>query len=64
MVIILMDLQALYPKCPHCGSRIGFFNRIEHCAYSDELLCNKCIVSGRFSENVVNKIPPEYREKI
>lgn len=58
-----MDLHALYPKCPHCGSRIGFFNRIEHCAYSDELLCNKCIVSGRFSENVVNKIPPEYREK-
>ncbi|MBD3350796.1 MAG: hypothetical protein GF364_04840 [Candidatus Lokiarchaeota archaeon] len=59
----MMDILALYPQCPHCGKKIGYFNRIEHCAYSDELVCNKCIVSGRFSDSVVEKIPNEFREK-
>jgi len=58
-----LDILAKYPRCPHCGKKIGFFNRIEYCAYSGELLCNKCIVSGRFSDSVVQKIPAEFREK-
>ncbi|MHA1341859.1 MAG: hypothetical protein ACTSRZ_12685 [Promethearchaeota archaeon] len=58
-----MDLLAKYPRCPHCNKKIGFFNRIEYCSYSGELVCNKCIVSGRFSDSVVEKIPSEFREK-
>lgn len=59
----MVDLLAKYATCPHCGQKIGFFNRIEHCAYSNELVCNKCIVSGRFSDGVIDDIPREYREK-
>lgn len=55
--------KSRYPACPHCGRTIGYFNRIEKCAFTGERLCSRCIVSGRFSDSVVDKIPPEYREK-
>ncbi len=60
---IVNALQERYPTCPNCGRKIGLFNRIEKCAYSGDLVCNKCIVSGRFSDKWVDKIPAEYREK-
>ncbi|GAB4306613.1 MAG: hypothetical protein Kow0069_03560 [Promethearchaeota archaeon] len=56
-------MEGKYVKCPHCGRRVGFRDRILKCAYSGELICNHCAVSGRFSDSVADKIPPEYREK-
>ncbi|MHA1732618.1 MAG: hypothetical protein ACTSU5_11795 [Promethearchaeota archaeon] len=55
--------QEKYPTCPHCGRKLGFYNRLQKCALSGELVCDKCIVSGRFSDSVAASVPAEYREK-
>jgi acetyl esterase/lipase len=52
-----------YVVCPHCGQRVGWFQRVEKCAISGELVCTKCIISSRFSDSIADKAPPEFREK-
>jgi acetyl esterase/lipase len=59
----LAVLGIKYANCPHCGRRIGFFQRIAHCALTEELVCSKCIVNERFSDAVAEKIPEEFRQK-
>nr|MDO8109511.1 hypothetical protein [Candidatus Sigynarchaeota archaeon] len=49
--------------CPHCGRRLGLTRKLVKCAYSGEVVCTKCIVGGRFSDSVWDKIPKEYQQK-
>ncbi|MHA1819415.1 MAG: hypothetical protein ACTSU2_04110 [Promethearchaeota archaeon] len=50
-------------NCPHCGEKVGFFNRIQKCAVTEEMVCRKCIVSERFSDSIAKDVPAEFREK-
>ncbi|MHA1714819.1 MAG: hypothetical protein ACTSXP_04190 [Promethearchaeota archaeon] len=50
-------------RCPNCGRRLGLIRRFERCAYTGEVVCSRCIVSGRFSEKIASKIPKEFHEK-
>ncbi|MHA1680509.1 MAG: alpha/beta hydrolase family protein [Promethearchaeota archaeon] len=50
-------------RCPHCNRKLGLFKKMERCAYSGEVICSKCIVGGRFSDSVFDKIPREYQQK-
>ena len=54
---------SLSDKCPHCGRRLGLTRKLARCAYSGEIICTKCIVGGRFSDTVWDKIPAEYQQK-
>ncbi|MFX0100231.1 MAG: alpha/beta hydrolase family protein [Candidatus Hodarchaeota archaeon] len=55
--------QSLNHACPHCGKKVGLFQQLERCAYTGEVICSKCIVDGKFSDSVADKIPKEFREK-
>ncbi|MEX2684894.1 MAG: alpha/beta hydrolase family protein [Candidatus Sigynarchaeota archaeon] len=49
--------------CPHCGRTLGLTRKLVKCMYSGEVVCTKCIVGGRFSDSVWDKIPQEYQQK-
>ncbi|MBN2150467.1 MAG: hypothetical protein JW839_03370 [Candidatus Lokiarchaeota archaeon] len=50
-------------KCPHCGRTLGFTRKLVRCMCSGEVVCTKCIVGGRFSDSVWDKVPQEYQQK-
>jgi acetyl esterase/lipase len=60
-----MKLLKKYISCPTCNRTIGFSHRhnLEQCAYTGELVCTRCVISGRFSPNIAEKIPDDFKEK-